>query len=124
MNKTLRTADVNRVFKMINSAKLSKMDDGGKVKVWHICRAFKPVSNKFNEDIEDAKSKFLPYDGFVNDVLRAQEYEQSVGRGDETPKGCTKEEYDKIMLTSREFPELRQLFLLLIPTVSYQQVHL
>ena len=104
--KTLRTADIDKAFKMINTAKLSKMDDRGKAQIWHLCRSFKPVSNTFDEDIEDAKAKFIPYDAFIDDVMRAQKYELSVRNGDKTPDGCTKEEYDKIIESYREYTGL------------------
>lgn len=73
--KTIKTEKVLSAFRVLNTAKYSKMEDEDKIKVWKIARALKPVADKFDEDSKDAAEKFKPNEDFADNLQKAQEYE-------------------------------------------------
>jgi hypothetical protein len=84
--KTIKTDKVLSAFRVLNTAKYSKMEDEDKIKVWKIARALKPVADKFDEDSKDAAEKFKPSEDFANNLQKAQEYERMRNAGDDMTK--------------------------------------
>lgn len=85
-NKTIKTDKVLSAFRVLNTAKYSKMDDEDKIKVWKIARALKPVADKFDEDSKDAAEKFKPSEDFGDNLQKAQEYERLRNAGEDMTK--------------------------------------
>lgn len=79
MKTTIKTEKVLKVYQILNTTKYGKLDDADKVKVWKIARKLKPVATKFDEDSKDAAEKLKPYEGFEDDLQKAQEYERLKG---------------------------------------------
>lgn len=73
---TIKTEKVLAAYRVISTAKYSKMDDGDKIKVWKIARILKPVADKFEDDSKDAAEKFKPSEDFDERLANAQEYER------------------------------------------------
>lgn len=73
--QTIKTEKVLSAYRVLSTAKYTKMDDADKIKVWKIARALKPVATKFDEDSKDASEKFKP-EGFDENLRKAQEYER------------------------------------------------
>jgi len=74
--QTIKTEKVLAAYRVISTAKYSKMDDGDKVKAWKIARILKPVADKFEDDSKDAAEKFKPSEDFDERLANAQEYER------------------------------------------------
>ena len=74
--QTIKTEKVLAAYRVISTAKYSKMDDGDKIKVWKIARILKPVADKFEDDSKDAAEKFKPSEDFDERLANAQEYER------------------------------------------------
>ena len=68
MKKKLKTEVIIALFRMLNEAKYSKMNDDGKIKTWRILRALKPIAVKFDDDMKTAREKLRPegYDELLN----------------------------------------------------------
>ena len=75
MKQTIKTEKVLSAYRVLSTAKYTKMDDSDKIKVWKIARALKPVATKFDEDSKDASEKMKP-DGFDENLQNAQEFER------------------------------------------------
>ena len=86
MKKTIKTEKVLSAFRVLNTAKYSKMEDEDKIKVWKIARALKPVADKFDEDSKDAAEKFKPSEDFDDNLQKAQEYERLRNAGEDMSK--------------------------------------
>lgn len=84
--KTIKTDKVLSAFRVLNTAKYSKMEDEDKIKVWKIARALKPVADKFDEDSKDAAEKFKPSEDFADNLQKAQEYERMRNAGEDMTK--------------------------------------
>jgi len=65
MIKTVKTEDILNAWKIISTAKYTKMADEDKVNIWKISRILKPIANKFEEDSKDASEKLKPYEDFT-----------------------------------------------------------
>lgn len=102
MKQTIKTEKVMRVYNILNSTKYAKLDDADKVKVWKIARQLKPVSTKFDEDSKDAAEKMKPYDGFDDDLQKAQEYERLKG----VNANMDIDEYQKFIAAFKSYQEL------------------
>ena len=74
--KTIKTEKALTAFRVLNTAKYSKLADDDKIKVWKIARAIKPVADKFDEDSKDAAEKFKPSEDFNEKLQKAQEFER------------------------------------------------
>ncbi len=72
-----KTGVLAEAFAVLNSAKITKIDDKNKIKVWRIARAIKPYAKGFSEDREDAKAKLLP-ETFNDTLAKAQNYERAM----------------------------------------------
>lgn len=53
----MKTTQIANVYKLINPAKLTKMDDADKFKVIKAIRAIKPIAISFEESIKDAQER-------------------------------------------------------------------
>ena len=76
--QTIKTEKVLAAYRVISTAKYSKMDDGDKIKVWKIARILKPVADKFDDDSKDAAEKFKPSEDFDERLQKAQDYERTI----------------------------------------------
>jgi len=75
MKKTVKTIDVFNVYQIIGNAKLGKMEDADKLKIWKLARALKDVAVKYDEDRKDAADKMKPSEDFDVKMQKVQEYE-------------------------------------------------
>ena len=84
MKKTIKTKELMEAYQVLGSAKYQKLSDEDKVKVWKITRQLKPHAMKYMEDEQDAREKMMPYEGFQEQVAKAQQYEleRKAGRED------------------------------------------
>lgn len=83
MKKTIKTEKVLSAFRVLNTAKYTKMTDEDKIKVWKIARALKPVADKFEDDSKDAAEKFKPTEDFAERLQKAQEFERKRNAGED-----------------------------------------
>lgn len=81
--KTIKTEKVLSAFRVLNTAKYTKMTDEDKIKVWKIARALKPVADKFEDDSKDAAEKFKPTEDFAERLQKAQEFERKRNDGED-----------------------------------------
>ena len=81
--KTIKTEKVLSTFRVLNTAKYTKMTDEDKIKVWKIARALKPVADKFEDDSKDAAEKFKPTEDFAERLQKAQEFERKRNAGED-----------------------------------------
>lgn len=102
MKTTIKTEKVLKVYQILNTTKYGKLDDGDKVKVWKIARKLKPVATKFDEDSKDAAEKLKPYEGFEDDLQKAQEYERLKG----VNAKMDIDEYQKFIAAFKAYQEL------------------
>ena len=102
MKQTITTEKVLRAYKILSTAKYSKLADADKVKVWKIARKMEPFATKFDNDSKDAAEKLKPYEAFADDLTKAQEYEQKKGVGCE----MTAEDYQKFVAAFKSYNEL------------------
>ena len=84
--KTIKTEKVLSTFRVLNTAKYTKMTDEDKIKVWKIARALKPVADKFEDDSKDAAEKFKPTEDFAERLQKAQEYERMLRANEDISK--------------------------------------
>ena len=102
MKTTIKTEKVLKVYQILNTTKYGKLDDADKVKVWKIARKLKPVATKFDEDSKDAAEKLKPYEGFEDDLQKAQEYERLKG----VNAKMDIDEYQKFIAKFKAYQEL------------------
>ena len=102
MKTTIKTEKVLKVYQILNTTKYGKLDDLDKVKVWKIARKLKPVATKFDEDSKDAAEKLKPYEGFEDDLQKAQEYERLKG----VNAKMDIDEYQKFIAAFKAYQEL------------------
>lgn len=81
--KTIKTEKVLSAFRVLNTAKYTKMTDEDKIKVWKIARALKPIADKFEDDSKDAAEKFKPTEDFAERLQKAQEFERKRNAGED-----------------------------------------
>ena len=62
------------LFRLLNAAKYTKMEDGDKIKAWKVLRALKPIAEKFDDDIKTSREKLKP-EGYDELLKRAQQIE-------------------------------------------------
>jgi len=105
MEKNIKTGLISEVFDLISTAKLTKMGDEGKIKVWRLCRALKPIAKSFKEGIDEAREKFAPNDHFYQDFEMARQYELAKSKG-EAFEGVTEEFYQEVVEQYRKFNKL------------------
>lgn len=82
MKLTVKTESVYGAYMVLSAAKYGKLTDDEKIKVWKIARALKPVATKFEEDSKDAYEKLKPYEGFDDDLQKANEYQTKIKKAD------------------------------------------
>ena len=76
MKKELTTEKVYSAYIVLASAKYGKLSEDEKIQVWKIARTLNPIATKFEEDTKNASETFVPYDGFKEDLQRANEYRE------------------------------------------------
>lgn len=84
--KTIKTEKALAAFRVLNTAKYTKLTDEDKIKVWKIARALKPVADKFDDDSKDAAEKFKPSEDFGERLQKAQEFERMRNAGEDMAK--------------------------------------
>lgn len=93
------------IYRILRDAKYQKLEDTDKIKVWKITRNIRPIAEKFEEDVQDANSKFKPKEDFNERLSKAKEYERMLQKGEkELP--ITAEEYST---TVKEFNQYKNL---------------
>lgn len=99
MELCIATEKVYGAYMVLSQAKYGKLTDDEKIKVWKIARALKPVATKFEEDSKDASEKLQPYDGFADDIQKANEYQAKIKNANLDPKTLPMgpAEYDEFM---------------------------
>ena len=100
----MKTNEIMNAYQILKNAKYQKMSDDGKVKVWKITRLFKPIAIQFEEDLQDAKQKFIPDNEFITRLGKAMQYEQDK-KNEKTPS-ITDEEYQTIVKEYNEYNSL------------------
>ena len=85
MKQKMKTEKVYGAFVVLSQAKYEKLSDEEKIKVWKIARALKPVAAKFEEDSKDAGEKLVPYQGFQEDLQKANDYQAKIKKSDLDP---------------------------------------
>lgn len=85
MKQKMKTEKVYGAFVVLSQAKYEKLSDEEKIKVWKIARALKPVAAKFEEDSKDAGEKMVPYQGFQEDLQKANDYQAKIKKSDLDP---------------------------------------
>lgn len=106
MKKTIKTEKVLEVFKIINTAKYTKMNDNDKVKAWKIARQLKPVATKFEEDCKDASEKFkTEIKDFDERLQKAQKFEQAK-KDNKDCEDMTSGEYAAFLYEFKNYQEL------------------
>ncbi|MDD3124114.1 MAG: hypothetical protein PHC62_11505 [Candidatus Izemoplasmatales bacterium] len=70
----MKTLDVINVYKVLNEAKLSKMDDSDKFKVIKAVRALRAIANDFEELVKDVQEK-LKDESFAEMQAKAQKWQ-------------------------------------------------
>ena len=107
MKKELTTEKVYSAYIVLASAKYGKLSEDEKIQVWKIARTLNPIATKFEEDTKNASETFVPYDGFKEDLQKANEYrEKSKDRNidaDSLPMSPT--EYQEFMKKFSEYQE-------------------
>ena len=104
MKQTIKTEKVLAAFRVLSTAKYSKMDDGDKIKVWKIARILKPVAERFEDDSKDAAEKFKPTEDFAERLQKAQEFERKRNAGEDmtdAPMGAA--EYSEFVLEYQKY---------------------
>ena len=74
MKKKIKTEIIISLFRFIKDAKIGKMSDADKIKMWKIMRALKPVAEKFDDDIKTSSEKLRP-EGYAELLKNAQKIE-------------------------------------------------
>ena len=80
MKKKLKTEVIIALFRLLNAAKYTKMEDGDKIKAWKILRALKPIAEKFDDDIKTSREKLKP-EGYDELFKKAQQIEEGERKG-------------------------------------------
>lgn len=107
MKQTLKTEKILSAYRVISTAKYSKLDDADKVKVWKIAKAMKPVATQFDEDSKDAAEKLKPTDDFGERLQKAQEYERMLQANEDmskSPMGAA--EYNAFLKEFQDYNKL------------------
>lgn len=100
--QTIKTEKVLNAYRVLSTAKYSKMADEDKIKVWKIARTLKPVADKFEDDSKDAAEKFKPSEDFSERLQKAQDYERILK--EENAKG-NKADMTKLPMGAAEYGE-------------------
>ena len=74
MKKKLKTDIIITLFRFLNEAKYTKMNDADKITVWKILRALKPTAEKFEDDKKSCQEKLKP-EGYDDLLKEAQKIE-------------------------------------------------
>lgn len=105
---TIKTEEAINAYKVLSTAKYSKMDDCDKIKAWKIARVLKPIADKFDDDTRDAAETFKPSADFGEKLQKAQEFERMTKVKDfdasKLPMGVA--EYDAFV---KEFQKYKKL---------------
>ena len=105
--QTIKTEKVLNAYRVLSTAKYSKMADEDKIKVWKIARTLKPVADKFEDDSKDAAEKFKPSEDFSERLQKAQDYERILK--EENAKG-DKADMTKLPMGVNEFGDFLKEF--------------
>ena len=70
----LKTKEIADAYKLLKTAKYSKMSEEGLVRVWKIERQLKSVAIKYEEDKTDAQKRLITDEEFPLKLQKAQQY--------------------------------------------------
>ena len=102
--KTINTEKALLVYKLLNNAKYTKLEDDDKIRIFKITRALKPIAIAYEETGKDAVDK-MKFEGFDETLVKAQEYERIKKAGDgDTP--LTDEEYSEFIKKLIDYDKL------------------
>lgn len=91
----MKTIDIVKAYRIINDAKLTKMEDADKFKVIKATRQLKPVAASFDEFVKEAQERLKP-DGWDDMQKKARKWQ---------------EDGDKSTLTVEERREINRYFM-------------
>ena len=74
MGKEITVKKISDIYSIVSSAKFTKMSDQDKITAWKMIKEIKTIAATFNEDIEDIKRMFVPYEGFENDLMTDDDF--------------------------------------------------
>jgi isopenicillin N synthase-like dioxygenase len=75
--RTIKTEKVLAAYRLLGSAKYTKLADEDKIKVLKICIALKPVATKYDEDSKDVAEKLKPSEDYDERLAMAQDYDRA-----------------------------------------------
>ena len=96
MGKEITVKKISDIYNIVSSAKFTKMSDQNKITAWKMIKEIKTIAAPFNEDIEDIKRMFMPYEGFENDLMTGIRYEEAKKNNNDFSE-ITDEEYAEIL---------------------------
>ena len=91
----MKTIDIVKAYRIINDAKLTKMEDADKFKVIKATRQLKPVAASFDEFVKEAQERLKP-EGWDDMQKKARQWQ---------------EDGDKSALTAEERREINRYFM-------------
>lgn len=71
----MKTIDIVKAYRIINDAKLTKMEDADKFKVIKATRQLKPVAASFDEFVKEAQERLKP-DGWDDMQKKARKWQE------------------------------------------------
>ena len=106
--QTISTEKVLNAYRVLSTAKYTKLSDEDKIKVWKIARQMKPVAEKFEDDTKDASDKMKPSEDFDDKLAKAQEYELKIKDPNLDPQSLPMgaAEYGKFLKEFQEYNKL------------------
>ena len=96
MGKEITVKKISDIYNIVSSAKFTKMSDQNKITAWKMIKEIKTIAAPFNEDIEDIKRMFMPYEGFENDLMTGMRYEEAKKNNNDFSE-ITDEEFAEIL---------------------------
>lgn len=102
----LNINNLYKAYELLKVCKLNKLADDDKLRMWRILKAFKPVYEKFDDEMKMAVEKFKPYDGYSQKLEKAQAYETLLNQGVTETLPMTTEEYNSFVSDYQKYNEL------------------
>ncbi|MBQ3700835.1 MAG: hypothetical protein II886_13175 [Prevotella sp.] len=99
MKKTVKVSVAALAHRILSASKYTCLSDAEKVQLWRITRQLAPVATKYDGDVQDAREKMMPDDGFQGRWDDAVRYQT-------TQKGMTEGEYLDFNIELRDYNKL------------------
>ena len=106
MDIEISIGKIYKAYNLISVCKLTKMSDEGKIKIWKILKTLKPVSDKFNNEIQIAVDKFKPFSDYDSKLEKCKKYEDMVSKNVTEELPVTEEEYKSFMVEYIKYNDL------------------